>query len=121
MQYIKIKKKYRYIDVEWSSKDMTFLGYFLTSDVKSDIEWWIDWANSNFEAQGNLCWLEKKEDMVFIGFLYDESEDTYKDAFKISTSEFVNLLTKWHEFTSKNIPEFMIMFEDGKIEFQEIN
>ena len=124
MEYIKIKKDITdcYEHAEYSNRNILFLGRFLI-EVYDDYHWWIEWVSNNSfnEAENNISWLEKRNDEILIGFLFDKSDDKYKDAFKISSSGFVNLLAKWNEFVSNNIPEFMIIFEDGKIDFQEMN
>jgi len=93
-----------------SNLEMEILCAFLSSDVGCSITSYQDWAlddSQEMGVSGNITFLEKDDDYIYLSDLYSEEENPTE--LKISRQQFVQLLNDWQEKACKHKPKTAII------------
>lgn len=111
VKYIRVSyldhKYYNYEDA--SSIIMCILGRFLFSDVGSDISFYKEWLldNKYNSTGGNITELDRVGNYILLSDAYSE-EDVPTKA-KMTSAQFLKLLTTWEEKVLKLKPKEVII------------
>lgn len=108
-------KSNNYVPQEYTKKTIPYLLNFLHSITINSIPFYTEWAlnpQKNEQGAGNTASLYKKDNSIFIGFLYSDQPNG-GPFFKISIKEFVKLLTEWGKLAKAQIPKIIITQSDN--------
>jgi hypothetical protein len=120
MDYVKLSyNNHSYCYKEGSCLKMDLLGCFLSSDVRCpdpthkfiSYQEWIQNDALGMSTSGNITYLEKEGNHVYLSDLYSEEETPTR--LKILRCQLVQLLNDWQEKVCKRKPkEVLIKHED---------
>lgn len=105
-----------------SNIEMTILGRFMTSDVRSRPSFYKEYALNVLQqyTNGNSTALEKKNGYILLSDLYPE--EGYETQLKMTQDQFLKLLDDWNEKVCKVEPkEVMIKHENGQFVMETKN
>lgn len=106
-----------YFAKEYTKKTFFYLINFFHNIRNSSIPSYIEWALNIKEKKlgaGNTACLIKKNNKIFIGFLYSDKEDG-GPYFEISIDQFVKLLKEWEKLVTAKTQKITITEDNGVI------
>ncbi len=92
-----------------SNINMTILGRFMTSDVRSRPSFYKEYALNHLQqyTNGNSTALEKQNGYILLSDLYPE--EGYESQLKMTLDQFIKLLNDWEEKVLKLQPKEVII------------
>lgn len=94
--------------------EMGILVSFLTSEVRCGKSSWEDWILDDRQGDGtsgNIIYLEKENDEIYLGDLLNLSEKNTE--LKISRRQLVQLIYDWKDKVCKTMPKEVTIIRNG--------
>jgi putative oxidoreductase len=122
MEYIKLTKtNHRYFYTSCTDDNLSILGLFFATDVGCPATTWDDWIyddENGLETGGNITFLEKEGEDIYICIPYDDEgfkiPDDPSEKLKISRANLMELILDWKEKVCKKMPqEVTITYENN--------